>query len=384
MRWGILFRREVTLTYARIQDIHLPATSWSGGWGWPRSRCRRPAGAPKAEMTIEGLPRFEARPRLPLSRMRGAPRPAAAPPAPARTRRAAPPRRRRLLEVAAALREVARRGARAAGGAAAPGRARRQRPIERAARMAPPAAPRSPGAERPGDGGWSACSGRRPRTTATAWRSGRWGSSAALVGLVGGLSVHAAAGARSSGSRPGRARSRPWRRWPWRASSRSSRQLALLRLDFELRWYIVSDRACASARGSSRCREKTMTFANIQHIGIRQGPLQRLLGIADVEVRTAGGRRGEGERAGRWASRCTRPTSAAWTTRRRSATCSPSASAATATPASATPTTTPAPPGGRGGRAARCWPRRARAARGGARAPRIRHGKVGPPNTKPA
>ena len=32
-----------------------------------------------------------------------------------------------------------------------------------------------------------------------------------------------------------------------------------------------------------------MTFANVQHVGIRQGPLQRLLGIADVEVRTAGG-----------------------------------------------------------------------------------------------
>lgn len=32
-----------------------------------------------------------------------------------------------------------------------------------------------------------------------------------------------------------------------------------------------------------------MTFANIQQISVRQGPLQRLLGIADVEVHTAGG-----------------------------------------------------------------------------------------------
>ena len=32
-----------------------------------------------------------------------------------------------------------------------------------------------------------------------------------------------------------------------------------------------------------------MTFANIQQITIRQGPLQRLLRIADLEVRSAGG-----------------------------------------------------------------------------------------------
>ena len=32
-----------------------------------------------------------------------------------------------------------------------------------------------------------------------------------------------------------------------------------------------------------------MTFANIQNISISQGPLQRLLGIADLRVDTAGG-----------------------------------------------------------------------------------------------
>lgn len=32
-----------------------------------------------------------------------------------------------------------------------------------------------------------------------------------------------------------------------------------------------------------------MALANIQHIAIKQGPLQRMLGIADVEVRNAGG-----------------------------------------------------------------------------------------------
>ncbi len=65
--------------------------------------------------------------------------------------------------------------------------------------------------------------------------------------------------------------------------------LAMLRLDFEQRWYIVSDRSLRIREGLVRMHEKTMTFANIQHVTIRQGPLQRLLRIADLEVRTAGG-----------------------------------------------------------------------------------------------
>lgn len=32
-----------------------------------------------------------------------------------------------------------------------------------------------------------------------------------------------------------------------------------------------------------------MTFANVQEVSIQQGPLQRLLGISDLKVRTAGG-----------------------------------------------------------------------------------------------
>jgi uncharacterized membrane protein YdbT with pleckstrin-like domain len=63
----------------------------------------------------------------------------------------------------------------------------------------------------------------------------------------------------------------------------------VLRLDYELRWYMVSDRAIRIREGITTVKEKTMTLANIQNISIKQGPLQRLLGIADVEVRSAGG-----------------------------------------------------------------------------------------------
>jgi membrane protein YdbS with pleckstrin-like domain len=65
--------------------------------------------------------------------------------------------------------------------------------------------------------------------------------------------------------------------------------LAAARLDFELRWYIVTDRSLRIREGILSVREKTMTFANIQNVSVRQGPLQRLLGLSDVEVRSAGG-----------------------------------------------------------------------------------------------
>lgn len=65
--------------------------------------------------------------------------------------------------------------------------------------------------------------------------------------------------------------------------------LAATRLNFELRWYIVTDRSLRLREGILSVREMTLTFANVQNIAIKQGPLQRLLGIADVVVRTAGG-----------------------------------------------------------------------------------------------
>ncbi len=69
---------------------------------------------------------------------------------------------------------------------------------------------------------------------------------------------------------------------------------AVLRLNYELRWYMLSDRAIRIREGIATVREKTIALANVQNITIKQGPLQRLLGIADVEVRTAGGSSGGG------------------------------------------------------------------------------------------
>lgn len=69
---------------------------------------------------------------------------------------------------------------------------------------------------------------------------------------------------------------------------------AVVRLDFEQRWYVITDRALRIREGVLLVREQTLTFANVQQVGIRQGPLQRWLGIADVHVSTAGGASGSG------------------------------------------------------------------------------------------
>jgi uncharacterized membrane protein YdbT with pleckstrin-like domain len=62
-----------------------------------------------------------------------------------------------------------------------------------------------------------------------------------------------------------------------------------LRLNYEMRWYKVTDRSLRIRAGVWSVREMTMTFANVQNISITQGPLERLFGIWDVRVETAGG-----------------------------------------------------------------------------------------------
>lgn len=60
MRWGRLFRREITLTYDRIQDIHLSSNFVERWLGLARVQIQTASGQAKAEMTLEGLPNYEA------------------------------------------------------------------------------------------------------------------------------------------------------------------------------------------------------------------------------------------------------------------------------------------------------------------------------------
>jgi uncharacterized membrane protein YdbT with pleckstrin-like domain len=70
---------------------------------------------------------------------------------------------------------------------------------------------------------------------------------------------------------------------------------AMVRLDFTQRWYLVTDRSLRIREGLRSVREQTMTFANIQNLSIRQNPLQRVLGISDLHIRSAGGGDKEGD-----------------------------------------------------------------------------------------
>ncbi|MBI2393366.1 MAG: PH domain-containing protein [Deltaproteobacteria bacterium] len=69
--WGILLRREVNLTYARIQDIHLASGPIQRWLGLADVQVQTASGSASAELVIEGLLEFEAIRDFLYSRMRG-------------------------------------------------------------------------------------------------------------------------------------------------------------------------------------------------------------------------------------------------------------------------------------------------------------------------
>ena len=71
MRWGILFRREVSLAYARIQDIHLTSNLLERWLGLAQVKISTASGNAGAEMTIEGLQEFDLVRDFLYTRMRG-------------------------------------------------------------------------------------------------------------------------------------------------------------------------------------------------------------------------------------------------------------------------------------------------------------------------
>ncbi len=63
----------------------------------------------------------------------------------------------------------------------------------------------------------------------------------------------------------------------------------LIRLDYDMRYYVVTDRSLRIREGALVIHESTYTFANVQNLKIHQGPVERLLGIENLVVETAGG-----------------------------------------------------------------------------------------------
>ncbi len=106
MSWGILFRREIIVNYARIQDIHLKSNFVERWLGLARILVQTASGSSSAEMTIEGIKEFEALRDFLYSRMRGV-KDHAHHPAPAAPAAIVPALAGGAGELAAALRETA-------------------------------------------------------------------------------------------------------------------------------------------------------------------------------------------------------------------------------------------------------------------------------------
>ena len=71
MKWGILFRREIIVNYARIQDIHLKSNIVERWLGLARILVQTASGSQAAELTIEGIKEFELLRDFLYARMRG-------------------------------------------------------------------------------------------------------------------------------------------------------------------------------------------------------------------------------------------------------------------------------------------------------------------------
>jgi membrane protein YdbS with pleckstrin-like domain len=79
MKVGILFRREINLTYARIQDIHLRSGLLQRWLGLANVEVQTASGSSGAELVIEGFKEYEAIRDFLYTKMRGnQPRPGTA------------------------------------------------------------------------------------------------------------------------------------------------------------------------------------------------------------------------------------------------------------------------------------------------------------------
>jgi uncharacterized membrane protein YdbT with pleckstrin-like domain len=68
----------------------------------------------------------------------------------------------------------------------------------------------------------------------------------------------------------------------------------VIHLKYDTTWYVMTDRSLRIRRGVWSIRETTITFENVQNVKVRQGPVQRYFGIANLIVETAGGGGGAG------------------------------------------------------------------------------------------
>jgi putative membrane protein len=72
MAWGVLFRREINLTYRRIQDIHVTRNLFQRWMGLATVAIQTASGSATPEMSIEGILEVDQLRDFLYSKMRGA------------------------------------------------------------------------------------------------------------------------------------------------------------------------------------------------------------------------------------------------------------------------------------------------------------------------
>jgi putative membrane protein len=72
MAWGVLFRREINLTYRRIQDIHVTRNLFQRWMGLATVAIQTASGSATPEMSIEGILQVDELRDFLYSKMRGA------------------------------------------------------------------------------------------------------------------------------------------------------------------------------------------------------------------------------------------------------------------------------------------------------------------------
>lgn len=71
MSWGLLFKKEINLTYSRIQDIHLTSTIIQRWLGLADIQIQTASGNAEAEIVIEGIEEYEELRNFFYQKMRG-------------------------------------------------------------------------------------------------------------------------------------------------------------------------------------------------------------------------------------------------------------------------------------------------------------------------
>lgn len=74
-----------------------------------------------------------------------------------------------------------------------------------------------------------------------------------------------------------------------------------IHLRYDTLWYVISNRSLRCRRGIWVIAEHTITFENVQNVGVSRGPLEYLFGISTICVETAAAA-AEGEHPNRFAS----------------------------------------------------------------------------------